>query len=291
VIKHNKLRMKIKKFLLSITFLFIYCSAVFYAGQVYAVDTQADKLTIIQVSDTHIDLDSKNKDKRMLGHSCELLKTAVARINAMPVDVVIFSGDIVNTSQEKNLVAFTKIAGALKHPWYVALGNHDIAHDGDLTKARFYALVNQANPYEHNKSSYFSFVPKAGYLIVVMDGVIDKHTSHGYFPPDELRWLAKQLDYYAQSKVVIVQHFPLVEPAGVIGHEITDKEEYLSLLDHHPNVVAVLSGHYHQEKVMPRGKVTHVSAPALIQLPSRIALVTVDRAAKVSASFVTVTQD
>jgi 3',5'-cyclic AMP phosphodiesterase CpdA len=272
---------------------YIFCAAFLFNFVVYADTGDPEVLTIIQLTDTHIDLVSKDKGKRMISRSSELLENAVTRINNMDADLVVFSGDSINIPIEDNLIAFTKIASRLKHPWYVVLGNHDVYHTGGLTKNKFYEIVNRINPYEHNKLPYFSFVPKPGFLVIIMDGVIDgKVSSKGCFPPKELEWLEGQLKSNKESKVIIVQHFPLVEPTADPGHEVINKKEYFGILGGYPNVVAVLSGHYHREKVIKKGNITHISAPPLVQLPSKITVVTIDGDNSIAtASFIPVTQD
>ncbi|HAR63661.1 MAG: hypothetical protein DKM50_03500 [Candidatus Margulisiibacteriota bacterium] len=233
-------------------------------------------LRFVQLTDVHIDLRDKPSGKRLLSQSRGLLANAVATINSMNVDFAVFSGDSINSPREKSLTSFAQIASQLNCPWYVALGNHDIAVYGSLTKGKFFELLNQVNRFQKNTSPYYSFVPKKGYLIVVMDGVIDSRaTAHGNFDRQQLNWLEEQLTNNRDSKVIIVQHFPLIEPTKSYDHDVVNKKEYLDLLNKYSNVVAVLSGHYHAEKVRKVGSITHISTPALVEFPSRFRVITI----------------
>ena len=164
-----------------------------------------DSLKIVQLSDVHYTTSSPNRGSRMLADSRNLLEDAIYQINKMDdVDVVVFSGDSINSPLKNDLISFAKIANRLKYPWYYALGNHEVSVSGDFTK----------------------------------------------------------------EKVIIVQHFPVVEPCKSMLHKTLDAKEYLEVLDKHNNVVAVLSGHYHCAKVTQRNNVLHISSPSLVQYPN-----------------------
>lgn len=80
-------------------------------------------LRIVQLSDLHL---TKNLD-------IEYLKILVAKINALEPDLVVFTGDILQTSAlklKKHLRAFS----LLKPPSYYVTGNHDIVYGPEPLK-------------------------------------------------------------------------------------------------------------------------------------------------------------
>ena len=232
-------------------------------------------IKIAQVSDVHIDLNGKNKTSRMYGSSVALLEDAVKQINKdKKINTVVFSGDMINKPSEEAFYKFISIVKNLNPEWYGIYGNHDIGVYGGFSKDRFYLLLRKYIPEIETDKTYYSIVPKKGYLLVFLDGTIgNRITANGYFPTEELDWLDKELDRNKDKKVIIVQHFPVVEPIHSNTHQVLNTDEYFKVIDKHSNVVAVLSGHYHKQKVSIRKKVAHVSAPALVQYPNAYRIV------------------
>lgn len=238
---------------------------------------QEQTLRFVQLTDVHTDVHSSNRGKRLLRHSRELLADAINRINCMKdIDFVIFTGDSINTPRESNLTAFSQEASRLNYPWFVVLGNHDVGVRSSFNKEKFYQILKRYNSNQNNILPYYTFVPKKGYVVIVMDGVIDSRiTAHGYFSKKELTWLEEQLKANKDSKVIIAQHFPLLEPIKSSDHYVLNKQEYLNILNKYSNVIAVISGHYHVGKITQVDNITHISTPALVQYPSAFRVITV----------------
>lgn len=243
-----------------------------------------DELKIVQVTDVHYSGSCINVGPRMLKHSGELLEDAVSQINNMKdVDIVVFSGDSVNSPSKKDLITFARIANKLKYPWYNTLGNHEVGIAGGMTKEKYFQILEAINL---NYSSltlrdmafkpYYLITPKKDYKVIFLDGVIDdKISSNGQFSEKQLAWLDEKLTHYSDKKIVIVQHFPVVEPIKSRTHRVLNAQQYLDILDKHNNVVAVLAGHYHCSKVVNRNNVLHITTPALIQYPNAFRVITI----------------
>lgn len=239
-----------------------------------------DSLKIVQLTDVHYSSKGCNKGARMRAYSGALLKDAVCQINTMPdVDMVVFSGDSVDTPSKSDLIEFAKIANNLKYPWYNALGNHEVGVGGGLNKETYFQILSGINL---NYSSlaflkpYYVITPKKDYKVIFMDGAIGtKVSANGYFSAEQLCWLDEKLTHYKDKKVIIVQHFPVVEPLKSPSHKVLNDKEYLAVLDKHNNVTVVLSGHYHCSRVLKRNGVLHISTPALIQYPNAFRVITI----------------
>lgn len=242
------------------------------------INEPVNTLKFVQLSDVHLDLKRANTSRRMLGSSKELLIDAVSQINNMNnLDFVIFSGDQINSPRQEYLSEFIRIANTLKYPWYLALGNHDIGVMSYFNKNNYFETIKIYNRFINTDKSYYSFSPKKGYLIVVMDPVIDNRiTSNGYVDRQQLNWLESQLQSNKQSRVIIVQHHPIIEPFESSSHKIKNSDEYLSLIKKYSNVIAVLSGHYHATKIIPSGNIVFISTPALVQFPNAFRLITIN---------------
>jgi 3',5'-cyclic AMP phosphodiesterase CpdA len=238
----------------------------------------ANTLKFVHLSDVHLDLNNSNKPKRMLGSSRDLLKDAISQINNInDLDFVIFSGDQINRPQKNALLEFINISNTLKYPWYFALGNHDVGVMSSFNKFKYFETMKESNKAITTDKTYYSFSPKKGYLIIVLDPVIDSRiTSNGYVDAKQFKWLESQLDNNKDSRIIIVQHHPIIQPFDSSSHKITNSEEYLSLIKRYNNVIAVLSGHYHSTKIIQLGNVVFVSTPALVQYPNAFRLITIN---------------
>ena len=260
--------MKNQKYLIKLVlsvFIFICCFCP--AGKVFSAD---NTLNIVHLTDVHIDTKSKTTNKRMLAESVNLLQDAISQINKFEnVDLVIFSGDVVNKPKEDEFKRFVTLANTLKFPWLYSTGNHDVGIGGGLSKARIIKVLNEKNPCFKQNTLYYSYCPNEKFLIIFMDGVIDnKITSNGYFPKEQLNWLEKQLRNNPDKKVIIVQHFPLAEPFKSDSHKITNSVEYMNIMEKYKNVAAVLSGHYHATKITEKNHILHINTPALVSYPN-----------------------
>ena len=280
---YNFLNKSVKKYvliaclLMFFVILFTGMSVTTSHGQVK--DNNEDStLKFAQLSDTHLDIESNINNVRMLGESKALLDDAINQLNSIEgLDFAIFSGDMINRPLENYFLAFLGMANTIKSPWYLVMGNHDIGIDSSFNKARFLELYREYDKYFKENCPYYCFVPKKGYVVIVMDGVIDTEiTANGYFYKQELDWLNNTLENYKDSKAIIVQHFPLVEPFKSSTHRVKNAKEYLSLLQKHKNVLLVLSGHYHAAKITRIGDVIYVSTPALVQYPNSFRLITIE---------------
>lgn len=243
-----------------------------------------DDLKIVQISDVHYSGRGTNNGPRMFKNSAELLEDAVCQINEMKdVDVVVFSGDSIDSPSQKDLVSFARIANKLKYPWYNTLGNHEVGIAGGLSKEKYFRILESIN-LNYNSLSlqniafkpYYLIMPKKDYEVIFLDGVIDNRiSSNGEFSEQQLVWLDEKLTHYCNKKIIIVQHFPVVEPFKSKTHRVLNAQQYLDILDKHNNVVAVLSGHYHCSKVVNRNNVLHITTPSLVQYPNAFRVITI----------------
>lgn len=236
-----------------------------------------DILKIVQITDNHLDLKGQNLGPRMYKHSKELLEDAISQINELDqVDMVVFTGDMINHSSTENYKQFMKIANKLNVPWFPVLGNHDIGIRGGMSKSQFVNLTRSSNCFFRFNKPYYVLRPQKGYLVIVLDGVHDSaKTSKGYFPQSELEWLDEQLTKNEKERVIIALHYPIVEPFPSQTHRIINAGLLSSILNKHDNVLAVISGHYHGAKIQKVDNIVHVSTPSLVEYPNAFRVITV----------------
>lgn len=230
----------------------------------------AKPLKFIQLTDIHLSSDGSGSRAGIdLDKSVEVLQKAIAAINKTPdIDFVIFSGDNINKSNETDLRAFCEITAKLNKPYYISLGNHDVFKSNGLSKSGYVEIVREYNKNQKSKNTHFSFCPNDKFAVVVMDGTHQYIPSkRGSYSEEELAWLNKVLNKYKHRKVIIVQHFPLVEPTDNRSHRLLSTVAYFNMLSHHDNVVAVFSGHYHAGKITEKNGISHISTPAFGEAP------------------------
>ena len=199
-------------------------------------------MKFLQVTDVH--LTQNNTDA---------LKNFVDEVNSKykDIDFVVFTGDNIDKPNESDLGTFLGEIKNLHVKPYVILGNHDVYKAGHLSKDLYMKKVQDTLGHYHSNEPHFSFVKK-DIVFVCPDGTKEVIPgANSYFKETELAWLDKELTKYKNKKVVIIQHYPLLD-CKVKNHGIYNKTEYEKILAKHDNVVAIIGGHYHlnqEEKI------------------------------------------
>ncbi len=235
-------------------------------------------LKFAQVSDVHFMQDSPNTTFKMIGEAPRLLDDAIEQINEYnDIDFTIFTGDLIDKSFEKELKAFLPHVEKLNMPWYFAFGNHDRCVGGYLTTLVYLDIVRNSNPDFKFKKSYYSFVPKKNYKVIVLDNIITNEiTSNGYIDETQLKWLKKELDSSKDDIVLIFMHVPVVEPFASPNHKMRNASALKQLIESYSNPIGVFQGHYHAAKITQHDNVLYVSSPALVSYPNAFRVVTIE---------------
>ncbi len=226
----------------------------------------ANSVKFAVLSDVHISAaPNAMSNSRNLTKTIVYLKRAVEQVNSSDVSFVVFSGDVVQNTDKYPLVMFAKIINGLNKPYYVIPGNHDLAKFSGIDSKEFFRLVNK---FSHNKTHKTpAVIRKSGKTVFIVMGGVNEliPSSSGYFKEPELMWLDKNLKRYNNKNVVIIQHYPLVEPRVHKTHRTYESENYLKLLSRHKNVIAIISGHYHTDNEIKQDNILHISLPALME--------------------------
>lgn len=239
----------------------------------------ADTLKFAHISDVHLSDKTVDTSYKVLSHSKELFKDEIEQINSIPnLDFVIVTGDLADKPQKPLLEQACDQMNKLKYPWYFAFGNHDAAVGTSLKKDKYFDYIKKRNKNIKSETSYYSFVPKKGYRVIVLDATIDnKITANGELPKEQLEWLDEQLDLSQKSNQVplIFLHHPLHEPFPSFHHRLINAQEFKNILDKYNMPIAVFSGHYHATKIYKEGHILHVSTPSLVTYPCAFRIVSV----------------
>lgn len=234
-------------------------------------------LKFAQLSDIHFLADGSNTTFKMTGESPRLLDDAVSQINEYnDIDFVMFTGDLIDKSFEKELKAFLPHVEKLNAPWYFAFGNHDRCVGGYLNTLVYLDMVRNSNPDFKFKKAYYSFAPKKNYKVIVLDNIItDEITSNGYIDEEQLKWLKKELDSSKNDTVLIFMHVPVIEPFASPNHKMRNGIVLKQLIESYKNPIGVFQGHYHAAKITQHDNVLYVNSPALVSYPNAFRVVSV----------------
>ncbi len=232
-------------------------------------------LKFAQLSDIHYSVGRDDTSYKLLSHTKELLNDAVAQINNHKnLKFVIVTGDGIDTPDKRALDGMIEGLNALNYPWYIAVGNHDTSPSSYINKLNFLKEVRAKNKNFSFTSTYYTFKPKRGFRVIVMDGASNEgHSPHGTYSEEELQWLEDILSKSQKDVVLIFQHFPIVTPYDSKSHEIRNAKEYNTLLQKYKMPIAVFSGHYHASKITRKNNILHVSTPALVSYPNSFRIV------------------
>lgn len=202
------------------------------------------------VTDLHYTTRAQNRYPTSHAH----IKQAVADLNRQDLDGVIFTGDLFHFPQdvESELPGFVDALSGLKHPYYVALGNHDV--EGARIGHRKKLLANSLRDHglAQSERPYYSALLAPGVRLVVLDSTdVDADEYHvwtGQLSGRQLRWLERTLEASRDEMVLIALHHPPVTPYPMMDRlkfEEAPRQALEALLEKHPNVQLMLAGHYH----------------------------------------------
>lgn len=237
----------------------------------------SQSLKFAQLSDVHFLENGANTTYKMTGESPRLLDDAINQINEQSdIDFVMFTGDLIDKSFEKELRAVLSHLENLNAPWYFAFGNHDRCVGGYLTTLVYLDMIRNANENFKFKKAYYSFSPKKNYKVIVLDDIItDEITSNGYIDAEQMKWLKKELDSSKNDVVLIYMHVPIIEPFASPNHKLRNAYAVKELIEGYKNPIGVFQGHYHAAKITQHDNVLYVSSPALVSYPNAFRIVTV----------------
>lgn len=240
--------------------------------------TNASGLKFAQVSDVHFLENGTNTTFKMTAETPNLIDDAIEQINSeQNVDFVMFTGDLIDKPLEKELKAVLPHLAKLNYPWYFAFGNHDVCIGGYLTKNLYLSILRENNKNFTFEKPYYSFTPKKGYKVIVLDTIVDDRlTSNGYIYPEELSWLDNELKNSTKDVVLIFMHVPLVEPFVSPNHRLKNANEVNSVIEKYKNPIGVFMGHYHAMKITQKNNVLYVNSPSLASYPNAFRMININ---------------
>jgi 3',5'-cyclic AMP phosphodiesterase CpdA len=198
------------------------------------------KPTIIaQISDLHIKAPGELAYHKV--DPARALERCVAELNALEPrpDLVVISGDLVDTPTAGEYDHLWRLLAPLKIPFVGVPGNHD---DRDMMRAAFpdWAYAHADGPLDQART--------IGPLDVI---VLDSHVPgrpHGRLEPKTLDWLDAALGSSHDRPALLFLHHPPFR-TGITHMDVQDLQNSAELADivsRHPRVRIVAAGHVHR---------------------------------------------
>lgn len=216
-----------------------------FVSQVFAKDFR-----FVQITDVRYD---KNAD-------IQVLPNVIKEINTEKnVQFVVFTGDNIVKPDKEQLKAFLSEVKKLNRPFYIVAGDKDLNKRRELGKKEYANYIKKTVRGHKYDSTNYIFM-KNGLVFIVVDGAKDVIPSTiGYYKDNTLEWIDANLDLYANKNVIILQHFPIVPPSKRESHYTYKADKYLEVIKKHPNVKAIVTGHFGVNKEDIINGVSHIS--------------------------------
>ncbi|MCB0155116.1 MAG: metallophosphoesterase [Anaerolineae bacterium] len=234
-----------------------------------------DSLHFAQISDIHIS-DLGDHHDLLSGRSASFLSQIVIELNQIEdLDFVLISGDLFDTASLAEFERFQVAIRPLQKPFFVIPGNHDRRDAGATEGLTRHDFARHFNPQIEQRSTrpesqvgYWSVEVHPEVQLIGLDSIVDDDWN-GRLDAEQVAWLESELKEQAEKIIMVAIHHPLHKLAPIDDHPQYRKfvcdngPDLLALLDRHPSVKLVLTGHHHQSKADWLSKRLHLACPAV----------------------------
>lgn len=200
-------------------------------------------MRIAQISDAH--LRPEGVLLQGVADTADALRRAVAAINALGVDAVVFTGDLADEGLEAEYRLGRTVLAGLDAPLLALAGNHD-------DPVRFRAAFGASD-----------WVVDAGPLRLIGFDVTVAGAHHGMAGPARLEWLAAAIG--SDRPVLVFQHQPPFESGitALDAYRCFGDAGLGALLARHGQVQGLFCGHVHRFMQRRFGGTVAMTAPSL----------------------------
>ena len=238
---------------------------------------EAKSVKFVQVTDVMYGKNNAN----------EILEKAVKDINEMKdIDFVVFTGDNTAGANLDYLQGFVKTVQKLNKPFYMVVGDRDVAKSKHLEKEvyakKLHKLLGRKSPETLN----YTF-KKGNVTFIVVDGAKDFITMpNGYFNSTTLEWLENQIKLNKDNKIVLLQHFPVANKTSNDLLYTANAVQYLKLINQYDNIISVVSGHFNKNDEVSLNGIYYIVTPSLQQNCYKIIEIDEDNGYQIFTSLV-----
>lgn len=206
---------------------------------------------LVQLSDLHIGGSENEMDP------LPRLETVIAAVRSLPnrPDAVLVSGDLTDDGAPAGYEIARKILALLNVPVHVIPGNHD-----DRARLREVFALPGAGDEPVNYS-----VDVGELRLVAFDSIVPGQDP-GDFPPEQLRWLDRELAAEPEAPTLLALHHPPLATGIPEWDQINllapQREALAEVVSRHPQLRAIVGGHLHRVAVSALAGRPVLSAPS-----------------------------
>ena len=195
---------------------------------------------IAQLSDTHVQRPGELLSHRVNMSDC--LARAIARVNSFEpkIDLVMFTGDLVNEGNRGEYAELKRLIGALKAPFYFIPGNHDSREQ-----------LREAFPdhkYLNGGTEFIQYSLEDFPVRVIALDTLDPGKGSGILDKRRLDWLESKLGEAPTKNTIVFMHHPPFATGMQHMDEIRcyNAERLERIIRANPQVEQIACGHVHR---------------------------------------------
>lgn len=203
----------------------------------YQLDEQEKAIRLLQITDPHL---FSNIDDDLLGvNTYQSLQAVLNEIKNANWDfhALLATGDLIQDHQILGYQHFAELVKPLNKPVFWLEGNHDSQPQMSL----------QLNQYAHICPEKQILAGKHWQILLLNSQVAG--APSGLLSRGQLAWLNSKLAENSDRFSLIVLHHNILptNSAWLDQHALKNSDELAAVLQHYPQVKAILHGHIHQE--------------------------------------------
>jgi Icc protein len=207
-------------------------------------------LKILQITDTH--LFAKTSEQLCGMNTADSLSAVLdlAKKSDWPPDMILATGDLSQDETESSYQRFLDFFEPLGVPVFCLPGNHDLP-------ARLANLLSKEHVHTVRQ------IVESDWQILMLNSVVIGRNG-GHLKQEELDFLDQCLSVHEDLNALVCLHHNVLptDTAWLDTMTLNNADKFFEVIDGHPNVKAVLTGHIHQEFFKTRNGVTIMGAPS-----------------------------
>lgn len=247
----------------------------------------------VQVSDLHLGsyTDGRWNNNFICTMMPDVMRCLRHDLAGLQPEFILATGDLASQPTRDAMFAARDFMDWLGFPYYPMGGNHDfvVEKSRDWFREAFHAHLPSKDlhyAFDHENlhicvlDPYWKWADGSlhGYSenMVVSEAMHSENSRpHWLLPEEQLDWLEADLTQNAATPTLIGCHYPAVaipermsRPGMRYAGELDNGDELVALLQRHPQVRAVFSGHFHMNLIVQGGGLTHVITGSLPEYPT-----------------------
>ncbi|MEI6897642.1 MAG: 3',5'-cyclic-AMP phosphodiesterase [Psychromonas sp.] len=206
-------------------------------------------LAFLQITDTHLFAD---ENKALLGIKTAQSFDAIVEHASKYKQChgILSTGDISQDQSIESYLSFGQHIKKLNLPCFWLPGNHD------MQSAMLPSLLAEG-------FAQIQVIESDYWQIILLDSQVEG-VPHGLLDPNQLGYLQKTLQKNSNKHTLICVHHHVlpVGSAWLDQHILKNSDDFLAIINPFSNVVAVLSGHVHQDSDRLQDGVRFITTPS-----------------------------